>query len=432
MKKNAPARARIAVVAAALAALAASMTMAGPASVAATAAVRGSHVGAADVRPVCGPVRPGYVRCFAMMRTDVRGGFGLRGPAARAAGETGAATSPPAGYGPAALRSAYKLPATGGTGQTVAIIDAGDDAKAETDLGIYRKTYGLPACTTANGCFTKVNEDGQASPLPYNQGWGGEISLDLDMVSAACSSCHILLVEANTPFSGDMATAVNTAATLGADEISNSYGNEEQETMRPYEAAYSHRGVAILVASGDFGYSLIPNFPANLQTVIAVGGTTLTRAPSTPRGWQETAWGGANTVPGDGSGSGCSAWIAKPAWQHDPDCPGRMVVDVAADADPHPGVATYDGNDGYGWIVEGGTSAGSPFLAGVIALAGNPGAFPNASYLYAHASRLYDITKGTSVAYPFGDDCGGDYLCNAEPGYDGPTGNGTPHGIGAF
>jgi subtilase family serine protease len=109
-----------------------------------------------------------------------------------------------------------------------------------------------------------------------------------------------------------------------------------------------------------------------------------------------------------------------------------MVADVASDADPDTGLAIYDSYDGYGWIIVGGTSAASPFLAGVIALAGNPGAFPNASYLYKHASRLYDITKGTNVTAPSGDHCGGDYLCNAKPGYDGPTGNGTPHGTGAF
>jgi hypothetical protein len=121
--------------------------------------------------------------------------------------------------------------------------------------------------------------------------------------------------------------------------------------------------------------------------------------------------------------------VDRQAWQHDPDCPGRMVADVASDADPYTGLAvydSYDSYDGYGWTIVGGTSAGSPFLAGVIALAGNPGAFPNASYLYKHALRLYDITKGTSVTSPDGDRCGGDYLCNAKPGYDGPTGNGTP------
>ncbi|MDR3033342.1 MAG: hypothetical protein LBV78_09590, partial [Kitasatospora sp.] len=281
MKKYAPARTRMVVVAAALAALAASITMTGPASVAATAGVRGPHARAADVRPVCGPAQKGYLRCFALLRTDVHGGFGVRGPAARAAGQTGAATSLPAGYGPADLRSAYKLPATGGAGQTVAIIDWGDDANAEADLATYRTTYGLPACTTANGCFAKVNQDGNASPLPFNQGTGPEISLDLDMVSAACSSCHILLVEANSASFSDVAVAVNTAAAMGANEISNSYGSEEQQTMLPFEAAYSHPGAAILVASGDFGYSLIPNFPANLQSVIAAGGTRLTRAPGT-------------------------------------------------------------------------------------------------------------------------------------------------------
>jgi subtilase family serine protease len=430
VNKNAPARARIAAALTAVAALAASIAMTGPAHAAATSGVRGPDVQAADVRPVCGPAKPGHARCFALLRTGVHGGFGVRGPAAHAAGETGAATTLPAGYGPADLRSAYKLPATGGTGQTVALIDAGDDPDAAADLAVYRATYGLPACTTASGCFTKVNEEGQAAPLPGNLGWGPEISLDLDMVSAACPSCHILLVEANSTSDADLGAAANTAAKLGATEISNSYGSEEQRSMLRYKADYSHPGVAVLASAGDGGYSLVPNFPAVLQTVIAVGGTRLTRAPGTTRGWREKSWGGADTR--GATASGCSAWIAKPAWQHDADCPGRMVADVASDADPDTGLAIYDSYDGYGWTIVGGTSAASPFLAGVIALAGNPGAFPNASYLYQHASSLYDITQGTSVIWPNGDRCGGGYLCHAKPGYDGPTGNGTPDGTGAF
>jgi subtilase family serine protease len=299
-------------------------------------------------------------------------------------------------------------------------VDAGDDAAAEADLDVYRSTYGLPACTTADGCFRKVNESGVAAPLPSDQGWGLEISLDLDMVSAACPSCHILLVEANIPSFADLAAAENTAVALGATEVSNSYGATEQNGMQAYQAAYAHPGVAIVASSGDSSYG-IPNFPAVFPAVISAGGTTLTRAANA-RGWTESAWAyGA---------SGCSAWVGKPAWQHDPNCPGRMVADVAADADPETGPAVYDANDGYGWLMVGGTSASSPYIAGVIALAGHPAAFPNASYLYSHASALNDITSGSND--PYNPSCGGDYECNAVPGYDGPTGNGTPDGLGAF
>ena len=362
-----------------------------------------------SVRDVCGPAAPGHARCLAKIRTDIHG-----------SARTRTADAPP-GYGPADLRAAYHLPATGGADQTVAIVDAGDDATAETDLAVYRATYGLPPCTTANGCLRKVNQTGAASPLPDDQGWGPEISLDLDMVSAACPACHILLVEGDDSSFAALAAAENTAARLGADEISNSYGGTEWSGMLPYAAAYRHPGVAVLASSGDDGYG-IPGFPANLTSVVTVGGTSLTRDPATARGWTESAWAGA--------GSGCSAWIDKPSWQHDPNCPGRMTADIAAVADPATGVAVYDGFDGYDWVVAGGTSASSPLVAGVIALADNPDAFPDASRLYAHPDQLNDVTRGSNATRNMS--CDGDYQCTAGPGYDGPTGNGTPNGIAAL
>jgi subtilase family serine protease len=352
------------------------------------------------------------------VRTDVHAGKGVRGAAAK--GATGKAAALPPGYGPADLASAYKLPATGGSGQTVAVVDAGDDPSAEADLAVYRATYGLPACTTANGCFHKINQAGAASPLPPDAGWDVEIALDLDMVSAACPDCHIVLAEGDDPTFASLGSAVNAAVAFGATEVSNSYGADEQNGFQPFEADYTHPGVAITASSGDFGYG-IPSFPAVFPAVVAVGGTSLTKA-SNARGWTESAW--------IGAGAGCSAWIDKPAWQSDPNCPGRMVADVAADADPQTGPAVYDTDNGEpGWGIVGGTSAASPFIAGVIALAGHPARFPNASYLYSHASALNDVVTGKDV---LAVDCGGDYQCNAVKGYDGPTGNGTPNGLGAF
>ena len=162
--------------------------------------------------------------------------------------------------------------------------------------------------------------------------------------------------------------------------------------------------------------------------MIAVGGTTLTKADNS-RGWKESAWGSVANL--EGAGSGCSAWVDKPSWQQDPHCSGRTVADVSAVADPDTGLAVYDTADGVpGWVVIGGTSASSPFVAGVIGLAGNPQRYPDASYFYAHAAELNDVVTGTNGV--FWQDCGGDYLCSAQPGYDGPTGLGTPAGIGAF
>ena len=364
---------------------------------------------ATTVRNVCGAAAPGYARCFAEVRTDT-----VRARSATAQ----LATTLPAGYGPADLHSAYNLPTTGGQNQTVGIVDAGDDPNAEADLAVYRSTYGLPPCTTANGCFRKVNQRGAASPLPPDQGWAIEIALDVDMVSAACPLCHIVLVEGDDASFQSLATSVDTAVSLGANEVSNSYGGTEANGLNAFAASYSHPGVAIVASSGDFGYG-IPNTPAAYSSVISVGGTTLTRAANA-RGWSESAWFFA--------ASGCSAWVDKPAWQRDPNCPGRMVADVAADADPNTGPAVYETFDAPGWLIVGGTSAASPFVAGVIALAGNPGRYPDASYFYTHPVGLNDVTTGDNAIH----DCGGDYQCTAGAGYDGPTGNGTPNGLAAF
>ncbi|MEY9908366.1 hypothetical protein ABIA35_004599 [Catenulispora sp. MAP12-49] len=397
------------------------------ASTAATTASATATNGAAhasNVKDVCGTAKPGFARCFAQIRTDVHEPPHI----GRVAGTAKAAAATlPAGFGPADLHSAYKLPTTGGANQTVAIVDAGDDPTAEADLAVYRSTYGLPACTTANGCFSKVSQSGTATPLPADQGWGVEIALDLDMVSAACPQCKILLVEGTSASSDDLGASVDTAVKLGATEVSNSYGIAESSLTPGSAAHYAHPGVAITVSSGDEGYG-IPNEPAVFSSVISVGGTSLAKAANA-RGWSETAW--------QGAGSGCSAWVDKPAWQTDANCPGRMVADVSAEADPQTGPAIYvtDTPDleglPSGWSIVGGTSASSPFIAGVIALAGNPAKYNNASAFYTPGAKtgLNDVVGGNNGIFM---DCGGDYQCNAVTGYDGPTGVGTPNGLSAF
>src|SRR5262249_46368312 len=144
------------------------------------------------VRSCAHATAPRTFGCFALRRTDVTQ------PAALMANAV-TPNATPSGYGPANLQSAYKLSSAGGSGMTVGIADAFDDPNAESDLGTYRSQFGLSACTTANGCFRKVNQNGATSPLPSTDtGWAGEISLDVDMVSAICANCHILLVEASS------------------------------------------------------------------------------------------------------------------------------------------------------------------------------------------------------------------------------------------
>ncbi len=358
---------------------------------------------------VCGAVGARFAHCDARIVTD-RSGEPLEGRPTSAS-----AATTPAGYWPADLQSAYNLnPASGGTGQTIGIVDAFDDPNAESDLATYRSQFGLGPCTSASGCFKKVNQNGFRFFYPRgDSGWGEEISLDLDMASAICPNCKILLVEARTNGFGNLTAAEDTAARLGATTISNSYGGPEFSFDALYESHYNHPGVT--VSTGDNGYRV--EFPASSQYVTAVGGTSLTRDLSS-RGWSETAWGSA--------GSGCSRFVSKPSWQTDGGCPRRTVADVSAVADPNTGVAVYDTFGNSGWLVFGGTSVASPIIAGVYALAGNSAVTTAGSYPYSHTSSLFDVTSGSNGL------CGGSYLCTALPGYDGPTGLGSPNGTSAF
>ena len=450
-------------------------------------AVAGVTVGASrltrSVVDVCGPATPGTARCHAKL---VVYGNGLQSGLQPFA-------SSPSGFHPGDLQSAYNLPsATGGAGMTVAIVDAYDDPKAESDLAVYRSQFpGLPACTTSNGCFRKVNQSGGTKSPRGNVGWAEEISLDLDMVSAICPKCKILLVEATSATFSNLSAAEDTAAKLGASAISNSYGGSEWNTETSYDTHYNHPGIAITVSSGDSGYGV--QYPAASPNVTAVGGTSLTKAGG---GWTEAAWSGA--------GSGCSAYEAKPSWQKDTGCSNRTVADVSAVADPNTGVSVYDtygvsgwlvfggtsfkrdssthrwsetvwsgagsgcsayettkpiwqtdtgcskrtvadasavadpNNGGFsvydtyggvgGWLVFGGTSVASPIIASVYALAGNASSVVYGSYPYLNGSSttLNDVISGSNGS------CGGSYLCTAGPGYDGPTGLGTPNGTGGF
>ena len=207
-------------------------------------------------------------------------------PATSGSGVSPAAATP-SGLFPADLQSAYKLPsATAGAGRTVAIVDAFDDPAAESDLGVYRSQFGLPACTTANGCFRKVGQTGTTSLPRKNASWAEEISLDVDMVSATCPLCHILLVEANSNSFANLGAAVNTAARLGATAISNSYGGSDASDSTN-GAFYNHPGVAVTASSGDGGFGV--EYPASSSFVVAVGGTSLRKAAGTTRGWTESA-----------------------------------------------------------------------------------------------------------------------------------------------
>jgi subtilase family serine protease len=364
--------------------------------------------------------------CFALVRTDVR-----------VAAVHPTATAPP-GYGPAQLQAAYGLPSsTGGNGQTVALVEVGDYPTAAADLSTYRSQYGLPACTTANGCLRKVGQAGTSSLPAEDASWAEETALDEDLVSAICPNCHILIVEANSATTSDLEAAENTAANLGASEISNSYGGSEYAATDP---AYSHAGVVITASAGDGGYSEGSMQPCSFASVVCTGGTSLQPAAGS-RGYAETVWNDLSSQ-GGAAGSGCSSEVAKPSWQNDKGCTMRSQSDVSFDADPEYGVAVYDSTayEGYsGWLEFGGTSVASPAISGIYALAGNAGSLGSsaASLLWTNkGSGLYGVTSGNNLAP--GGSCSASYpyICTAGTNddgvYSGPGGWGTPNGVTDF
>jgi subtilase family serine protease len=356
---------------------------------------------------VCARGNPaGTARCFAHVVTDARGN-------PRNGKATPAAT--PSGYGPPQLQSAYSIPAGTGT-PTVAIVDAFGYPNAESDLAVYRAQYGLPACTTSNGCLRIVGQTGGKTPPRVDVGWDQEQALDLDMVSAACPNCHILLVQATSATFSNLWTAVDYAKTQGVRAISNSYGNTDSSSYSAYDSHYAGNNIAITVSTGDYGYGA--QWPATAPGAIAVGGTSL-RAGGT-RGWTETVW--------NGTGSGCGLGHAKPSWQTGVTdaCGGRMEADISAVADPNTGVAVYGpaSRSTSQWMVFGGTSASAPLVGAMFAL--RNGSINAASSIYSHTGSLNDVTSGSNGT------CAVAYYCNAQVGYDGPTGLGTPNGTGAL
>ena len=382
--------------------------------------------GELDVNVCSDAVSIGSAHCDAHIRTDANA---LSARPARKGGSSPDVIGNGGAYDPAYLQSAYNVAAAaaadgGGAGQIVAIIDAYDDSHAASDLAYYRSFFGLSACPSGavshstSGCvFEKVNQNGVPGSYPKgNSSWGVEISLDVEMVSAICSHCQILLVEANNSSMENLGKAVDTAVDAGADAVSNSYGGKEFSSESVDTADYyNHPGVAIVVAAGDNGYGA--EYPAASADVTAVGGTSLTQLTNTgTRDGSETAW--------SGTGAGCSAYEPKPTWQLDTGCRARAIADVSAVANPETGVWVYDTYGAAGWAIYGGTSVATPIIGAFYALAGNAlgsNAIP-ASYLYAAPSALYDVTSGSDGS------CSPAYLCTAGIGYDGPTGLGTPGG----
>ncbi|HEX3784608.1 MAG TPA: peptidase S8 [Pseudonocardiaceae bacterium] len=368
-------------------------------------------------------------------------------------------TALPSGYGPSDLSSAYKITGSSTATSTIAIIDAGVDGNLAKDLATYRSTYGLPACTTANGCLKLENYTGGAQPAPQKSGSGAsaeediavETALDVDMASAACPSCHI--TELSVPWqdgetdsstsTGDFAKAVATAVAGGAKTVSISYGYtaNSTNTSGTQLSSFNHAGVAIEASTGDSGFNggTHSSWPSDLPYVVGVGGTQLTKSGSS---YTETAWGVDSN--NGAAGSGCETYFKAANGQPaavTKDCDNHLAdASVSADASPVTGLAVYDtyapsSHQPNNWIVVGGTSASSPYIAGLFARAGVPSTLLGPNTLYAAAaSNFRDITSGNNELQ---DSCSNypgvnKAVCNAGTGWDGPTGIGSPNGLGAF
>jgi subtilase family serine protease len=371
-----------------------------------TADAAPSAQGRLHAQRVCAAApQAGHATCFAQVLVNGKG--------------TVPQTSAPlsTALSPAQLRSAYNLNGASSGGRTVAIVDAYGYTNLERDLTTYRSYYGLPSCTTANGCLKIIDQNGGTSLPRVDVGWSQEQALDVDAVSATCPDCKILVVQAKTASFANLGTAVNTAAKQpGVVAISNSYGGSDAPDTT-YGKYYNHPGIAVTASTGDNGYQG-GSYPASSSYVTAVGGTTLQMNGTTRI--DETVWSGA--------GSGCSTYNTAVAGSSTfgTGCAKRAMADVSAAADPNTGglsVYAPTSTRSSTWSQYGGTSESSPIIASVYALAG--GGYSNTTP-YSHPGSLNDVVSGSNGPCPTSQ------WCNARAGWDGPTGLGTPNGTGAF
>lgn len=305
------------------------------------------------------------------------------------------------------LQAAYgvtQAARSGGKGSMVGIVSAYGYPGAAGDLATYRRSMGLPNCSTASGCLRFVNQSGRPSPLPKpnadaRDDWRAQDALDLDLVAAICPNCRIALVQASSNKSADLAAAVKAAIALGAVAVANSYSGKEERAGDP---AYRHPGRAIVASAGSGSGA---RAPCSYADVVCVGGTSLSAA-SSGGGWSERGWGE--------SASGCSGLVAKPRWQHTGRCKTRSEVDLSAVADPATGVAVYESAGG-GWQQMGGTGAAAAIVAALFALGPSAARVNAPQWIWRH---------GATTAYH--------HVGLGKSGYDGPTGWGTPNGTGGF
>jgi hypothetical protein len=358
--------------------------------------------------------------------------------------------STPLGLQPSDLQKAYHDPLYANDGQPIiAVIEGAHDPTLEHDLDIYREEFGLPTCDMAVGCLVVWDQNGGTSYPSATVDWQEE-SEDVDVVSAMCPNCAIMVIEADLPnaqqnptlFMTNLTAAVNTAVSYHAFAITISYSMDERPiTQAQYTAwasSYAPTNIPIVASAGDSGFNdglsqggnMSNQIPADFPTVVSVGGTTLTPDSGASRGYDEVVW---NTGGGLAGGSGCSLYAKAPSFQTTNFCPGMMreIPDLSFSAAPYAVFGT-DPNTNVGtWMTLGGTSEGAPAIAALYAEAAHiAGIPPPLSELYTMASsssNVFDITSGNNLT-TFGGTCSPTQLCNAGAGFDGATGVGTPNG----
>jgi subtilase family serine protease len=362
-------------------------------------------------------------------------------------------------YSPQLIRAAYNYPSTlDGTGQTILIVDAFGSPTIQQDLADFDRFFGIPAppsfkilCPDA-GCPTFDPND------PHNElSWSLETSLDVEYAHAMAPGAKIVLVVASTSSGNAINTAEAAALPLYPGSImSQSFGipeilvnaNNTQITQadKNYQAAQA-AGVTVLASSGDAGATngfATPNagFPASDPLVTGVGGTQGDPYPGGLAGCGtnkcsgnyggEQVWNEPQFSPPGATGGAPSAFFDVPSYQSGLGLTSRTVPDVAYNAAINGGVLVVDATLLPGFLLAvGGTSAGSPQWAAIVALAnqakGAPLGFINPA-LYQikrcsgkHGSDFHDITVGNNQlsGTPFG--------FNAGVGYDDATGLGTPN-----
>ncbi len=335
------------------------------------------------------------------------------------------ASSGPTGNTPATIYPVYlpgKTYNPGGGSGTIAIVDAYDYPTAENDLNVFSSTVGLPACTSASGCFKVVYASG--SKPRANCGWAQEAALDIEWAHAMAPKAKIVLVEAasnsfaNLFAAVDVATQEVTGGSAGVGEVSLSWGGSEFSGESSDDSYFQHSGVVYFASSGDTGGATI--YPSASPNVVGAGGTSLNRnADGSFK--SETGW--------SGSGGGPSKYEALPSYQigvSGVSSTQRSIPDFSFDADPQTGVSVYDSTRCQGlsgWLVFGGTSVSSPSLAGIVNTAGtfNATSLNELNELYANRTNtadFYDVLTGTA---------GGN---TAKAGWDFVTGIGSSRGTG--